>query len=485
MVGFNATVMVEPLGLEYLGGAIADIADVRIHDMRIDPTPLSEVLHAFTPDMVGLRQNYMVDADSVKEVAREVKQIAPDVPVVVGGHHVSLCPEDAFSPDVDAIVVGEGEWTFRRMVRQLQTSCRLDTAGVIHRTRSGEYDRSNIEVVAKSALKQFDSPTMNERPQPARHLVDHYRPDYYFLYHERPYSIEMARGCVYRCNFCSVHEFFNGTFRVQGNNRTLDELASLPPNSWINVVDDLAIQEPPGAARRHDPNAPDPMEQLADQIIQMNMGHRYWMQVRADNVVRNPRKFEKWAEAGLDTTLIGLESFDQSDLNSVSKGTKSDDNQKAIEILHSFGVRIWGAVIIFQDWSESNFENLKRKVHEYNIEFPQFTILTPLPGTGQWTTTEHKLVTKAHQFFDFLHSVLPTRLSPQRFYEEYAALWRTVGGGGVSRAKKMLREVSTTRRSVARFLGQYGTLSALPTYRTGIELLEKSLASRPRGHSPA
>ena len=383
--------------------------------MRVDPTPLSDVLRDFVPDLVGLRQNYMVDADSVKEVAREVKHIASDIPVVVGGHHVSLCPEDAFSPDVDAIVVGEGEWIFRRMVQQLQASSSLDGVDVIHRTRSGEYDRSNVRAIAKSSLKEFDSPAMNERPQPARHLVDRYRPDYYFLYHERPYSIEMARGCIYRCNFCSVHEFFNGTFRVQGNDRTLNELASLPANSWVNVVDDLAIQEPPATERRLHPNAPDPMEQLADQIIEMKMGHRYWMQVRADNVVRNPRKFEKWAEAGLDTTLIGLESFDQNDLNAVSKGTKSDDNQKAIEILHSFGVRIWGAVIIFQDWSESNFENLKRKVHEYNIEFPQFTILTPLPGTGQWTTTEHKLVTKAHQFFDFLHSVLPTRAQPAAF----------------------------------------------------------------------
>ena len=221
--------VVEPLGLEYLGGAIADIADVRIHDMRVDPTPLSDVLRDFVPDLVGLRQNYMVDADSVKEVAREVKHIASDIPVVVGGHHVSLCPEDAFSPDVDAIVVGEGEWTFRRMVQQLQASSSLDGVDVIHRTRSGEYDRSNVRVIAKSSLKQFDSPTMNERPQPAGHLVDRYRPDYYFLYHERPYSIEMARGCIYRCNFCSVHEFFNGTFRVQGNDRTLNDSGLAPP----------------------------------------------------------------------------------------------------------------------------------------------------------------------------------------------------------------------------------------------------------------
>lgn len=452
---------------------------MQIYDMRIDPTPLADVLRKFKPDMVGLRQNYMVDADSVKQVAREVKEVAPDIPVIVGGHHVSLCPEDAYCDHVDAIVVGEGEWTFRKLVEQLKKDSRLDIDNVIHRTRSGNFDTSNVRKVAKSALKVFDSPAMNERPSPARHLVDHYRPDYYFLYHERPYSIEMARGCIYRCNFCSVHEFFNGTFQVQGNDRTLAELEALPRNSWVACVDDLAIQETPGAHRAK-PGELDPMERLADQIIEMNLGHRYWMQVRADNVVRNPRKFEKWAEAGLDTTLVGLESFDQADLNSVSKGTKSNDNQKAIEILHSFGVRIWGAVLVFQDWTEANFSNLKQKVHEYEIEFPQFTILTPLPGTGQWDATEHKLLTKTHQFFDFLHSVLPTRLSPQRFYEEYCELWRTVGGGGVGRAKNMLREISTSKRSVSRFLGQYGTLSSLPTYRTGIQLLEQGMAaSRP------
>ena len=40
-VGFNATVIVEPLGLEYLAGNLLDIVDVRIYDMRVDKTPLS------------------------------------------------------------------------------------------------------------------------------------------------------------------------------------------------------------------------------------------------------------------------------------------------------------------------------------------------------------------------------------------------------------------------------------------------------------
>ena len=283
----------------------------------------------------------------------------------------------------------------------------------------------------------------------------------------------MARGCIYRCNFCSVHEFHRGEYKVQGNDRTLLELSKLPRNSWINIVDDLAIQELPGSLKMAYPPGFDPMDDLADKVIDLDLGQRYWMQVRADNVVRNPKKFEKWAKAGLDTVLVGFESFEQSDLNSVSKGTRVGDNEKSIDILHSMGIRIWGAVMIFQHWMDGNFENLKEKVNQTRIEFPNYTILTPLPGTGQWKEMHSKLLTKEPHFFDFLHSVLPTKLGGDKFYEQYASLWRTVGDGGMDRIRRMINEVSTTRESVIKFLRQYRTLSDIETYRRGIELLDQ------------
>jgi radical SAM superfamily enzyme YgiQ (UPF0313 family) len=467
--------------LEYIAGAIVDLADVQILDMRVDPMSLEHHLQAFKPDLVGIREGYTVDVNTVREVARGVKDCLPNVPVVVGGHHISLSPQDAFVPSVDAIVIGEGEWRFRELIQNLKRDNRLDTTpDVIFQNSDGIFDDSNVRIVKKNSLKEFDSPMMNERPLPVRHLVDHYREDYFFLYHEGPVSIETARGCIYRCNFCSVHEFHNGEYRVQGQDQTLKQLVELPKNSWVNVVDDLAIQELPAAIKRQYPEGFDPMEQLADQIHEMKLGHRFWMQVRADNVVRNPGKFAKWAKAGLDTVLIGLESFDQQDLDSVSKGTKAGDNVRAIEILHDVGIRIWGGVIIFQQWTARNFDHLKRSVAQYNIEFPQFTIMTPLPGTKLWRDTEQDLITKEPRFFDFLHSVLPTRLSGRKFFEEYASLWRNVGGG-LDRARRMLSEVSTTRESVRRFVKQYKTLSAVDTYQHGIELLERSL---PRLSSP-
>lgn len=478
-VGFNATVIVEPLGLEYLAGNLLDIADVRIFDMRVDKTPLFQVIEEFKPDVVGIREGYTVDVSSVKEVAQDIKAIDRDIVVVVGGHHVSLAPQDAFSPDVDAIVIGDGEATFRRLILSLQNDRGLDDIPeVFFRTSSGEFDGSNVKAARKSSLKEFDSLSMNQRPMPARHLVDQYRDDYFFLYHTRPYSVEMARGCIYRCNFCSVHEFHRGEYKVQGNDRTLLELSKLPRNSWINIVDDLAIQELPGSLRMAYPAGFDPMDDLADKVIDMDLGQRYWMQVRADNVVRNPKKFEKWAKAGLDTVLIGLESFEQNDLNAVSKGTRVGDNEKSIDILHSFGVRIWGAVIVFQSWMDKNFDNLKNAVYHNKIEFPNYTILTPLPGTGQWKDMQNNLITKDPPFFDFLHSVLPTKLKGEKFYEQYASLWRAVGDGGMDRIRRMLGEVSTTRESVMKFLRQYKTLSDVETYRRGIELLERGAPSK-------
>lgn len=473
-VGFNATVVVEPLGLEYIAGGLQDVAEVRILDMRVDPRSVEQVLNEYQADFVGIRENYTVDVESVREIARQVKKLDRSIGVVVGGHHVSLQPEDAYLPDVDAIVTGEGEWTLKSLIEDLQRAePKGRTQNVIYRRRDGAFDASCAVWGPKTALKTFDDTAMNARPTPARHLVDHYRDDYYFLYHENPYSIEIARGCIYRCNFCSVHEFHRGNYAVQGNERTLQELASLPTKSWVNVVDDLAIQEVPASVRKHYPPHYDPMSDLADQVSDLNAGHRYWMQVRADNVVRNPKKFEKWARAGLDTVLIGLEAFDQGELNSVQKGTKPTDNVDAIKILHGLGVRIWGGVLVFQDWAKENFDHLKRSVLDLGIEFPQFTILTPLPGTSQWEKTQSSLITRESRFFDFLHSVLPTRLSPLSFYEEYSSLWQAVGAGGLARGRKMLGEVAATRRSVSRFLRQYKSLSSVATYGAGIKLLER------------
>jgi hypothetical protein len=93
--------------LERLAGGLVKDHDVRIFDMRIDPS-LSEELDDFEPDMVGCS---CVAANShlAKEVLWKAKQQHPGTVTVIGGHHPSLSPESCSENYIDFVVIGEGE----------------------------------------------------------------------------------------------------------------------------------------------------------------------------------------------------------------------------------------------------------------------------------------------------------------------------------------------------------------------------------------
>ena len=75
-------------------------------------------VRAFVPDMVGVTA-LTPEVYAAMDVLRDVKAICPDVFTVAGGHHASLMPPDFQHPDVDAIVIGEGETVLALLVAAL------------------------------------------------------------------------------------------------------------------------------------------------------------------------------------------------------------------------------------------------------------------------------------------------------------------------------------------------------------------------------
>src|SRR5690348_7404087 len=214
--GFQGLVQTEPLGLELLAGAITPLVrDVRIHDDRADPGGWRERLRRFPPDLVGVRCNYTADVPVVQRLVRDLRtELGREVPLVAGGHHISLRPSDLFLPEVDAIAVGAGEETLRQLV--LAWAKRRSFEGVPNTwRRSGAEFAANVVPTTIRPLVVPDSPLMNQRPAARRELVEEYRDSYYFLYYPRAFSIETARGCRFRCSFCSVWNFHGGEYHVQ------------------------------------------------------------------------------------------------------------------------------------------------------------------------------------------------------------------------------------------------------------------------------
>jgi len=423
--GFQGLVQTEPLGLEFVAGAITPLVkDVQIHDDRIKPDGWKEKVNKNPPDIIGIRCNYTADVPTVRNLVRSVRQeLGKYTPIVIGGHHISLRPSDMFIPEVSAVVIGPGEIPFQNVVSEWEKRRSLDRVpNIWYQDKEGEF-KSNVPDPKISPNFEYDSPEMNERPSPRRDLVTEFRDGYYFLYYPEPYSQETARGCRFRCTFCSVWNFHGGKYEVESSSRTVTEIAALGDKAkYINLVDDLAYSDINAAS------------ETADELLRLGIKKRFWAQIRADNVwPRDPAKrlehqktFEKLAEAGLDMTLVGLESFDPKELKRVNKGSTVEANIEAIKFLRSLNVKIWGAQIVFPNWEVDDFSRAIEINQQLGIECPQFTILTPLPGTPDYDNAKKRglLTTEDPGMYDFFHWVVPTKLPPEEMYSQIARLYR-------------------------------------------------------------
>jgi radical SAM superfamily enzyme YgiQ (UPF0313 family) len=122
---------------------------------------------------------------------------------------------------------------------------------------------------------------------------------------------------------------------------------------------------------------------------------------------------------------VGLEFFREEDLTFIRKGSTLDDNRNAVRILQDLGIEIYASFIVRPEFTRQDFAALRRYCRELQLAFASFAVLTPLPGTDYYAEVESRLITHNYDFFDFVHTVLPTELPLKEFYAEYSNLYRS------------------------------------------------------------
>ncbi len=399
-IGFRVVAMPEPLHLEMVAATVPD-HDVRILDMRLDGN-LDGVLRKFWPEMVAVTA-LTPEVYAAQDLLRQVKGFSPEIFTVVGGHHATLVPEDFFIPDVDAVVLGEAEAIFGQLVQAVSDRRGLSgVEGIIWQDRNGQFIRNQLPAGRVN---------MDRLPLPRRDLTEMYRPDYFFLFDRPDTSVATSRGCPYRCNFCSVHEFYHGRINQMAPERILAEIATIGTDHITFVDDNFLLNYRRESA-------------IADMLKSEGIRKRFSMECRTDSIVRHPDLVEKWVDIGLYAVLLGLEGGSEETLTKVNKSSTLATNNRAIEILQDLGVIIWGAFIVDPDWAEEDFQRLREYVSRKKITHTQFTILTPLPGTQLYRDRLNDLLTRDYSCFDTLHAVLPTRLPREKFYQNFSELYR-------------------------------------------------------------
>jgi len=397
-LGLQAFILPEPLGLESVAASLLPEHEVYILDMRLEPS-LRKTLASIKPDAVGVSASFTPDVYNACRVLEVAKDFNPRIYTFVGGHHATLNDADFFG-HADAVVLGEGELTTPELLRFWEEGRALDEVEGIAFQKGDQWVRTKPRPLIEN---------LDETPLPARELTAKYW-EHYFHGDRHPVAyVETARGCPFHCKFCSVWEFYRGSYRARSPERVVQELKQIEA-PHIFFTDDNFLAN---VSR---------VEKIYEAIRKAAINKYYMMQIRADSIVKYKNILAKWASVGLQSVFVGFESITQRWLDELGKRLSVSQIEEAIETLRELGLSAMSSFIINPDFELQDFIDLKRFVKRMKLPMPVFSVLTPLPGTVLYRERAQELTTKNYELFDVIHAVLPTRLELSRFYKEYTSL---------------------------------------------------------------
>lgn len=406
ILGLEMLTFVEPLGLICVAGGLEEAGHVcSIHDLRIDGEERGFAdCRRFDPEVVGLQCNFTTERRRALRLAQRVRREFPRAFVVLGGHDASRDPESFHDAAFDAIAVGDGEEIMPALVAALERGTGLESVPGLVLNRGG----AQISTGHAPARRELD-----ELPLPARHLIRRYAPHYYINFRKPLALMETARGCPFKCSFCSVWKFHESSFREKSPARVVEELRQIEaPNVFI--TDDIFWMN----VKRG--------EEMARAIQAAGIRKYFTVQTRTDIICKFPHLIEMWKGCGSLAIFLGLESVTDEGLANINKKNTAANNERAISILKELGVGFTPNFIVDPAWDHADFARLREWISRMGAYNSGFSVLTPLPGTDLWSEAKQRVTTQDCEMFDIIHAVLPTKLPLEEFYREYSNLWRHV-----------------------------------------------------------
>jgi anaerobic magnesium-protoporphyrin IX monomethyl ester cyclase len=339
---------------------------------------------AITPDYEGAVARELPDAlafgvslltgPAIREaiqVACHVRRVRPDVPILFGGWHPSLVPEQTLRPDfVDAVVRGQGELTLLEIAQRL--SARQGFEGI-----RGVSHKTNGQIVHE---RERPVENVNNLPSPAYHLVDFEA--YARIRGQREMGYATSVGCPYACNYCTDQVFYKRRFNAFRAERVVREVTELVTRYRLDEVAFLDSNFPVDVRRALD---------IARGILDSKVKFRWTVQASTDLLCRmSDDDVGMLAASGLSHMGFGTESASPEVLALMNKKhQRINDMFETARKTERAAMRVtFNVILAYPGETEKDrletFRIMSDIARQYsNVSFSP-NIFTPYPGIPVW-----------------------------------------------------------------------------------------------------
>jgi len=374
-----------PLGLLFIAGYLERFTDysVEILDCQVEKLTypkIEELLEKKKYDIVGITVMTFTLLDALK-VARIVKKTNKNTRLVFGGPHVHIFPDETIHlPDVDYLVLGEGEQTFKELLDHIDDTKKLKTIrGLVFKENGG---------VVNTGLRDFIQ-DLDELPFPARHLTP-YRKYSSLLARRTPVTTMMtSRGCPYKCSFCDRPQL-GKKFRARSAQNVVDEMeecVKMGIHEFIIYDDTFTINK-------------QRVKEICAEIIRRKLDIGWDIRARVDSV--DESLLEKLKRAGCRGIHYGVESGTTKILKILNKRITIPEIEEAFSMTKKQGIMTL-AYFMIGNPTETEEDILKtiEFAKKLDPDFIHLTIFTPFPATKIYLEGLEKRIIEKDYWRDF------------------------------------------------------------------------------------
>jgi radical SAM superfamily enzyme YgiQ (UPF0313 family) len=370
-----------PLNLMYLAGAVERAGFVpHIIDANLInglPKKIAEMIARLRPDLVGLTATTATISKAYRYI-RKIRDVVPECFIFIGGPHATFLPTETLAecPELDAVVIGEGEETVVDLVRSFlpaDTQWLERIRGIVFRKKEGDTER--VVVTPPRPLIQ----NLDTLPFPARHLVPYSE---YKLFNGDAAAGFMitSRGCSFGCKYCASSHLMGGRFRARSPKNVVDEVEELTETYHVEnleFLDDNFMLDRSRALN------------IAREIQERGLDVSFVASSRVNEV--NHHVLSGLHQAGMSTIYYGVESGSLRTLQLMNKRITLAMAEDAVKTAKECGISVLSSFILGYPGETSEDMNATiRFAIRLDPDYAQFTILTPYPGTPIYRELKEK-----------------------------------------------------------------------------------------------